>query len=251
MQNSGKMFFLDAPGGTGKTFLINLLLAKFKMQGNIALVVASSGIAATLLQNGKTAHATFILPSDLQSQERTFCNISKQSSLAKVLKETTFIVWDESTMANKGRPEALDRTLRDFRADERPMGGVVILFAGDFWQILPVVPRSIKSDEINARLKSSFLWASVKLLRLTTNMRVHLGGDNNTAQFSRILLDMGNGNILNNDGEVLIEPTFSTSVTGQDELIANVYPQVAQNLEKTDDWLRERSILAPKNDSEN
>jgi len=47
-------------------------------------------------------------------------------------------------------------------------------------------------------------------------MRVHLGGDNNAAQFSRILLDVGNGNILNNDGEVLIEPTFATSVTGQD-----------------------------------
>lgn len=51
MQNSGKMFFLDAPGGTGKMFLINLLLAKFRMLGKIALAVASSGIAATLLQN--------------------------------------------------------------------------------------------------------------------------------------------------------------------------------------------------------
>lgn len=92
MQNSGKMFFLDAPDRTGKTFLINLLLAKFRMQGKIALAVASSGIAATLLRNGKTAHATFKLPLDLQSQECPFCSISKQSSLAKVLKETTFIV---------------------------------------------------------------------------------------------------------------------------------------------------------------
>lgn len=150
-------------------------------------------------------------------------------------------------MANKGGPEALNRTLRDFRANERPMGGVVVLFAGNFRQIFPVVPRGTKSDEINACLKSWFLWASVKLLRLTTNMRVHLGGDNNAAQFSRTLLDIGNGNILNNDG-VLIEPTFATSVTGQDELIANVYPKVAQISEKTDDWLRERTILAPKND---
>ncbi|XP_022160432.1 uncharacterized protein LOC111026624 [Myzus persicae] len=80
-------------------------------------------------------------------------------------------------------------------------------------------------------------------------MRVHLGDDNNAAQFSRTLLDIGNGNILNNDGEVLIEPTIATSVTGQDKLIANVYPQVTQISEKTDDWLRERAILAPKNDS--
>jgi len=55
--------------------------------------------------------------------------------------------------------------------------------------------------------------------------------------------------MLNNDAKILIEPTFATSVTGQDELIANVYPQFAQISEKTNDWLRERVILAPKNDS--
>ena len=29
--NEGNIFFLDAPGGTGKTFLINLLLAKVRL----------------------------------------------------------------------------------------------------------------------------------------------------------------------------------------------------------------------------
>jgi ATP-dependent DNA helicase PIF1 len=87
------------------------------MQEKIALAVTSSGIAATLLQNGKTAHSTFKLPLNFQNQARPFCCISKQSSLAKVFKQTYFIVWDESTMANKGEPEALDCTLGDFRAD--------------------------------------------------------------------------------------------------------------------------------------
>jgi len=48
------------------------------------------------------------------------------------------MVWDESTMANKGGPEALDRTLRDFRADESPMGGVVkfsLVIFGKYWQL--------------------------------------------------------------------------------------------------------------------
>jgi len=53
---------------------------------------------------------------------------------------------------NKGGPEALVRTLRDFKNNDRPMGGVVIIFAGDFRQILPVVPKGTKSNEINARL---------------------------------------------------------------------------------------------------
>ncbi|GBP61499.1 hypothetical protein EVAR_34736_1 [Eumeta japonica] len=49
----GEMLFLDAPGGTGKTFLTKVILAKVRGQGKIALAVASSGIAATLLPGGK------------------------------------------------------------------------------------------------------------------------------------------------------------------------------------------------------
>ena len=42
-------FFIDAPGGTGKTFLCNALLSLVRGHGDIALACASSGIAATNL----------------------------------------------------------------------------------------------------------------------------------------------------------------------------------------------------------
>ena len=45
--DDGGMIFLDAPGGTSKTFLINLILAKLQSEGKIALATASSGIATT------------------------------------------------------------------------------------------------------------------------------------------------------------------------------------------------------------
>ncbi|CAF4891096.1 unnamed protein product [Pieris macdunnoughi] len=38
--NMGRLFFLDAPGGTGKTFLANLILAKIRQSGKIAIAVA-------------------------------------------------------------------------------------------------------------------------------------------------------------------------------------------------------------------
>lgn len=38
-----RIIFIDAPGGTGKTFLLNLILAKIRVKGKIALAVASSG----------------------------------------------------------------------------------------------------------------------------------------------------------------------------------------------------------------
>jgi len=61
-----------------KTFLINLLLAKVRYGGKIALVVASSGIAATLLVGDRTAHSTFKLPLKYDSDDTTsVCNVSK------------------------------------------------------------------------------------------------------------------------------------------------------------------------------
>lgn len=84
---AGQIFFLDAPGGTGKTFLINLLLAKVRSVRGIALAAASSGIAATLLEGGKTAHSAFKLPLNLIHVETPLCNISKQSNMAQVLRD--------------------------------------------------------------------------------------------------------------------------------------------------------------------
>lgn len=64
--NVGGLYFLDAPGGTGKTFVISLILAAIRSQQKIALALASSGIAATLLDGGRTAHSALKLPLNVQ-----------------------------------------------------------------------------------------------------------------------------------------------------------------------------------------
>src|SRR5438876_8311797 len=74
------VFFLEGFGGTGKTFLINLVLAKVRSDGCIALATASSGIAATLLDGGTTAHSQFKIPIDIRLDST--CNIPAQSHLA-------------------------------------------------------------------------------------------------------------------------------------------------------------------------
>ncbi|PKY58476.1 hypothetical protein RhiirA4_304547, partial [Rhizophagus irregularis] len=57
--NSPKCFFIDGPGGTGKTFLYNTILAKIRLCSEIALPVTSSGIAALLIDGSRTAHSCF------------------------------------------------------------------------------------------------------------------------------------------------------------------------------------------------
>lgn len=66
------------------------------------IVVASSGIASTLLINGRTAHATFKIP--LNIFNNSICNINKNSELGKYLIETNVLIWDEAPMLSKDQP---------------------------------------------------------------------------------------------------------------------------------------------------
>src|SRR5213592_4204441 len=106
-----RCFFLEGFGGTGKTFLINLVLAKVRSEGRIALSTASSGIAATLLDGGTTAHSRFKIPIDIQSDST--CNIPAQSNLANLLRETDLVFWDEAPMQNRHTFEAVNCTIKD------------------------------------------------------------------------------------------------------------------------------------------
>ena len=105
---------------------------------NIAIAVAASGIASTLLQSWRTVHSTFKLPLDLSDTENTTCNISRNSGAANLLRKCSFIVWDECIMSHKGGIQAVDRLLKDIRNNDLLMGGITVLFSGDFHQILPI-----------------------------------------------------------------------------------------------------------------
>jgi hypothetical protein len=69
-------------------------------------------------------------------------------------------------MAHKHSLEALNRTLKDLKNNDKLFGGTLVLLSGDFRQTLPVIPRSTYADEINACLKSSPLWRNVEELQL-------------------------------------------------------------------------------------
>ena len=57
LQNDEDGFlFLDAPGGCGKTFVLNVLIAGISRQSKVVFSTAASGIAVILLQNGTTSH---------------------------------------------------------------------------------------------------------------------------------------------------------------------------------------------------
>ena len=150
-----KIFFVDGPGGTGKTFLYNTLLAQ------ISLGLASSGIAALLLAGRRTVHSRLKVPIDIN--ELSVCNISKQIALAQLIKRTKPLVWDVACMSNMQVAECVDRSLRDICSRDLPFGDKVMVLGGDFRQIPPVVKHGSRALVISTCLNRSYLWRYVKL----------------------------------------------------------------------------------------
>lgn len=64
---SDGLFLLDVSGGTGKTFLMSLVLATVRANSRNAIAIASSGIAATLLEGCRTANSTVKTDDTLQN----------------------------------------------------------------------------------------------------------------------------------------------------------------------------------------
>uniref|UniRef100_A0A0L8FX41 ATP-dependent DNA helicase n=1 Tax=Octopus bimaculoides TaxID=37653 RepID=A0A0L8FX41_OCTBM len=188
-------------------------LGEVRQHQDIAVAVASSEIAATLLPGGRTAHSTFKLPLNLAASDMLSCNITKSS--------------DQGQRAL----EALDR-------------GVTLLLSGDFRQTLPVILKGTRADEVQACLKSSTLWHHVTILSL--NMRAQLHGDQMSKKFAQDILTIGDGKVpLDDAGEMEVWP-FCSVVNSVDDLKHKVFPNFKENY-LNHNWLYERAILAPKN----
>ncbi|XP_019236379.1 PREDICTED: uncharacterized protein LOC109216658 [Nicotiana attenuata] len=162
-------FFIDGPGGTGKTFLYRALLATVRSKGYIALATATSSVAASILPGGRTVHSRFKIPIDID--ENFSCNISKQSSTAGLIRDAKLIVWDEVSMAKKRMLDVFDLLLKDLMDTNMLFGGKVVVFGGDFRQTLPVVRNGKKEDFISESLLYSTIWDELEKLQLSENMR--------------------------------------------------------------------------------
>ncbi|CAN1179597.1 ATP-dependent DNA helicase PIF1 [Linum perenne] len=246
-KNQGKFFFLHGHGGTSKTFLYNCIISKIRSEGKIVLVVASSGIAATLLPDGVTAHSRFKIP--LEVDNLSTCMVKKGTEVAELLKEATLIV----TLC-----DLMNTPLSG--PQYSPFGGKTVLLGGDFRQTLSVVPKGSREDNINASLPRSYLWNFCTLLHLHVNMRISslpintlpiFGG----MQFSDWVLAIGNGTLL---AEAFLPSIAADWITvpskflinskdnAIEQLITWVYPSFQQSYQSLE-YIKARAIVTPTN----
>jgi len=139
----------------------------------------------------------------------------------------------------------------------QPFGGKVMLFGGEFRQILPVV-RGTRAHIIDATLLKSYIWDNVRRIRLTQNMRAK-----NDNWFAEYLLRIGNGtektfgdNYVQLPDDIIMEWRQNSNKNANkissedipiDNLIKQVFPKLKANCTSAD-YMRERAILSTTNE---
>ena len=241
-----KVFFIDAPGGTGKTFVFNTILAAVRGEGKVAIAVASSAIASQLLLGGTTAHRRFSIP--LSINEHSTCKFSEKTNSGKTIKLASIIIWDEAPMQSRWSIEAVNRSLQYLmNKPDIPFGGKLMVFGGDFRQVLPVLPKASRGTIVSMIMKNSHLWKDMKILHLKINERVNRSGNSADAQaYAKYLMNIGEGTLPQYD-------TLGSSVVR----VANLLLHPNQNIEDFVSWCypnfhfnvenSNAAILAPKN----
>ncbi|XP_027076324.1 uncharacterized protein [Coffea arabica] len=244
LSSGSKSFFVDGPGGTGKTFLYRSILATLRSRGLIAIAVASSGVAASILPGGRTAHSRFKIPLDVSANK--ICQISKQSSVARLITLAKLILWDEASMTKKDTVEAFDLLLKDVMDSNKPFGGKVVVFGGDFRQTLPVIPNASRDQQIEASFVHSPLWRTLQKITLEENMRAI-----SDPQYSEFLLRVGEGHEPEDDeGKISLRKDilipFDTKDGSLNRLIGFVFSDL--HAYSIDPYaMINRCILTPKN----
>ena len=149
----------------------------------------------------------------------------------KLLRTTSLIIWDEASMTKTQVVEALDNNLRDIMDQhELPFGGKTVVSGGDFRQVIPVVRKGSRAQIVGASLRRSYLWDSMRHLKLVHNMRVQ-----SDLGFFEYLLRIGCGTEeVNGDGDVRLSDEICVPYMGNgnelDTLIDYIFLSLNENL---------------------
>jgi hypothetical protein len=135
----------------------------------IAVATVTSGIVASIMFGGHTAHSIFKIP--IKISDGSICKFSKQSDIPDLLCRATLIIWDKVAMTKRQSIETLERSLQDIMRCELSFGRKVMVFGGDFRQVLLVVARDTRVQIMDATLLRSYIWKDVRNIYLIRNMR--------------------------------------------------------------------------------
>lgn len=206
-RSPNNVFAVLSSAGCGKSMWINGLTWSLRASGGMVLNVAASALAATLLPAGSTAHSTFRIP--IPTTAESYCGV--KGSDREYIRQCTCICYDEVSMVSMAVAECLNKFLQDVMQSTAPFGGKVVVFSGDFKQLLPVEPRK----KYPATIKHCAWWQNVVVMRFTHNFRAL-----QNPEFVAFLEDVGNGRVqditIPEQSRVTCIPSMIAKIYGDD-----------------------------------
>jgi ATP-dependent DNA helicase PIF1 len=134
-----KNVFMTGQGGTGKTVLIKLLHEKLTAMGNKAYVVATTGMAATLI-GGTTIQRWAGVGLAKEEVPELMKRMGRDTR--KRWRETDVLIIDEVSMLDPDLLVKFDEIGKRIRGSHLQFfGGIQIIASGDFLQLPPVKPE--------------------------------------------------------------------------------------------------------------
>ena len=168
---TGKSVFLTGKAGTGKTTFLKYITETVNKR---FVVLAPTGVAA-INAGGSTIHSFFHLPlcpylpdvkelvTEYQIPEK-FRSLRKER--IKIIKTLDLLIIDEISMVRADLMDAVDMTLRRYRRNSKPFGGVQLLMIGDAQQLSPVV-RENEWQYMSKVYESPYFFHSKALRKLS------------------------------------------------------------------------------------
>lgn len=144
VKSTARSVFLTGKAGTGKTTFLKYIT---KTASKRFVVLAPTGVAA-VNAGGSTIHSFFQLPlcpylPDVKELVTEYQLPEKYSGLRKerikIIRTLDLLIIDEISMVRADLMDAVDMTLRRYRRNDSPFGGVQLLMIGDAQQLSPVV----------------------------------------------------------------------------------------------------------------
>ncbi len=140
IEDSDGHFFVTGKAGTGKsTFLIYYR----QRTGKNLVVLAPTGVAALNIK-GQTIHSFFNFRPDITVD--TVRAVRFHPKMKKVYRNLDAIIIDEISMVRADLLDCIDAFLRLYGPrNDRPFGGIQMIFIGDLYQLAPVVRQNEQS----------------------------------------------------------------------------------------------------------
>lgn len=139
--------FLTGNAGTGKSYVLNAARSYMSSIGLKYVVLSTTGRSA-LLVDGQTIHYFF-------GFKTTSFEITRNK---KTIKKLDLIVIDEVSMLSAFLLDMIDKGLRSIRGNNKPFGGIKMVFTGDLFQLPPVIKDSER--EIHSRYDTPYFFSA-------------------------------------------------------------------------------------------